>query len=105
MGVVGAIVPWNWPFHNIINPISAAVFAGNAIVIKVSEHTSWSLGYYRRIMDAALDAAGGLMLLYRRNRLLNIICFLNIHKSTLIEQPQNLCGRRSQSAPRSAVMC
>lgn len=39
MGVVGAIVPWNWPFHNIINPISAAVFAGNAIVIKVrGEH-------------------------------------------------------------------
>lgn len=35
VGVVGAIVPWNWPFHNIINPISAAVFAGNAIVIKV----------------------------------------------------------------------
>lgn len=35
MGVVGAIVPWNWPFHNVINPISAAVFAGNAIVIKV----------------------------------------------------------------------
>jgi len=39
--VVGAIVPWNWPFHNIINPISAATFAGNAIVIKVSEHASW----------------------------------------------------------------
>jgi acyl-CoA reductase-like NAD-dependent aldehyde dehydrogenase len=36
VGVVGAIVPWNWPFHNIINPISAAVMAGNAIVIKVS---------------------------------------------------------------------
>lgn len=35
MGVVGAIVPWNWPFHNIINPISAAVMSGNAIVIKV----------------------------------------------------------------------
>jgi hypothetical protein len=35
VGVVGAIVPWNWPFHNIINPISAAVMSGNAIVIKV----------------------------------------------------------------------
>lgn len=35
VGVVGAIVPWNWPFHNIINPISAAVMAGNAIVVKV----------------------------------------------------------------------
>lgn len=33
---VGAIVPWNYPFHNVFNPLSAAVFAGNAIVIKVS---------------------------------------------------------------------
>ncbi len=35
LGVVGAIVPWNYPFHNIFNPLSAALFAGNALVIKV----------------------------------------------------------------------
>ncbi len=35
--VVGAIVPWNYPFHNIFNPLTAAVFAGNAIVIKARE--------------------------------------------------------------------
>ena len=35
LGVVGAIVPWNYPFHNVFNPLSAALFAGNAIVIKV----------------------------------------------------------------------
>ena len=33
---VGAIVPWNYPFHNIFNPLSAAVYSGNAIVIKVT---------------------------------------------------------------------
>ena len=38
-GVVGAIVPWNYPFHNVLNPISAALFSGNGIVIKVSEDT------------------------------------------------------------------
>ena len=32
---VGAIVPWNYPFHNVLNPLTAAVFSGNAIVIKV----------------------------------------------------------------------
>ncbi len=32
---VGAIVPFNYPFHNIFNPLMAAVFAGNSIVIKV----------------------------------------------------------------------
>lgn len=33
---VGAIVPWNYPFHNVLNPLTAALFAGNALVIKVS---------------------------------------------------------------------
>ena len=29
VGLVGAIVPWNYPFHNVFNPLVAAVFAGN----------------------------------------------------------------------------
>ncbi|KAL4856021.1 Aldehyde dehydrogenase 22A1 [Chlorella vulgaris] len=58
VGVVGAIVPWNYPFHNIFNPLTAALFAGNAIVVKVSEHASWSAQYYKAIIDAALAAAG-----------------------------------------------
>jgi acyl-CoA reductase-like NAD-dependent aldehyde dehydrogenase len=57
-GVVAAIVPWNWPFHNLINPVSAATFAGNAIVIKVSEHSAWSARYYGAIVEGALRAAG-----------------------------------------------
>lgn len=56
VGVVGAIVPWNYPCHNLFNPISAALFSGNAIVIKVSEFASWSIGYYKRAIDASLDA-------------------------------------------------
>lgn len=35
LGVIGAIVSWNYPFHNIFNPMLAAVFSGNSIVIKV----------------------------------------------------------------------
>lgn len=35
LGVLGAIVPWNYPFHNLFNPILAGVFAGNAVVVKV----------------------------------------------------------------------
>lgn len=58
VGVVGTIVPWNYPFHNVFNPVSAAVFAGCAIVVKVSEHASYSSKYYQRIIDAALLAAG-----------------------------------------------
>lgn len=58
LGVIGAIVPWNYPFHNVFNPVSAALFSGNAIVIKVSEYASWSIDYYKRIIDACLDAVG-----------------------------------------------
>lgn len=36
LGVVGAIVSWNYPFHNIFNPMLAAVFSGNGVVIKVN---------------------------------------------------------------------
>lgn len=35
LGVIGAIVSWNYPFHNIFNPMLAALFSGNSIVIKV----------------------------------------------------------------------
>lgn len=35
LGVVGAIVSWNYPFHNLFNPVLAAVFSGNGIVVKV----------------------------------------------------------------------
>lgn len=58
VGVAAAIVPWNYPFHNVFNPLLAHVFAGNGLVIKVSEHASWSSLYYGRIISAALAAAG-----------------------------------------------
>ncbi|KAF7145078.1 hypothetical protein RHSIM_Rhsim04G0235300 [Rhododendron simsii] len=58
LGVIGAIVSWNYPFHNILNPMLAAVFSGNSIVIKVSEHASWSGCFYLRIIQAALAAVG-----------------------------------------------
>ena len=47
LGVVGAIVPWNYPFHNVFNPIISALFAGNAIVIKAREVVSSRFGRRR----------------------------------------------------------
>ncbi|KAH0448431.1 hypothetical protein IEQ34_022231 [Dendrobium chrysotoxum] len=58
LGVIGAIISWNYPFHNIFNPMLAAVFSGNGVVIKVSEHSSWSGCFYFRIIQAALLAVG-----------------------------------------------
>ena len=58
VGVVGAIVPWNYPFHNVFNPMIAAVFSGNAIVIKVSEFAAWSSLYLGRALRLCLEASG-----------------------------------------------
>ncbi|XP_044486889.1 aldehyde dehydrogenase 22A1-like isoform X2 [Mangifera indica] len=43
LGVIGAIVSWNYPFHNIFNPMLAAVFSGNSIVIKVMRNAAETL--------------------------------------------------------------
>jgi acyl-CoA reductase-like NAD-dependent aldehyde dehydrogenase len=39
LGVVLVICPWNYPFHNAITAIAAAIVTGNAVVYKPSEHS------------------------------------------------------------------
>lgn len=41
-GVVGAITPWNYPFIIPMDAVAAGLFAGNAVVVKPSEHTPHS---------------------------------------------------------------
>lgn len=36
LGVLGVIAPWNYPFHNMYNHVISGLFAGNAVVSKVS---------------------------------------------------------------------
>jgi acyl-CoA reductase-like NAD-dependent aldehyde dehydrogenase len=58
LGVVAALVSWNYPFHNLMGPVISALFAGNAIVVKVSEQTAWSSIYFANIARGALVAHG-----------------------------------------------
>lgn len=39
LGVVGIIVPWNYPLYLAIGPIVAAIAAGNRVMVKMSEFT------------------------------------------------------------------
>jgi coniferyl-aldehyde dehydrogenase len=39
LGVVGIIVPWNYPLFLAISPLAAALAAGNRVLIKMSEFT------------------------------------------------------------------
>lgn len=57
-GVAGAILPWNYPFQNLLNPIITALTAGDAIVIKPSEWVSWSSARFHTIVRDAIAKAG-----------------------------------------------
>ena len=58
LGVIGVITPWNFPLQNILGPTIPALFAGNAVIIKVSEWTSWSAGPFQDFLDRCLADCG-----------------------------------------------
>jgi len=58
VGVVGAIVAFNYPFHNVLNPVISSIITGNGIVVKGSEYTAWSTKYYSRLVRECLAASG-----------------------------------------------
>jgi len=58
IGVIGAIVPWNYPFHNWVSPVISALFAGNACIVKASEGACWSRSYYEKLIQDVLIARG-----------------------------------------------
>ena len=39
----------NYPFHNVISGVAAAIYAGNAAVVKVSEFANHSRAFYHEI--------------------------------------------------------
>mmetsp|Transcript_30772 Transcript_30772/g.46562 ORF Transcript_30772/g.46562 Transcript_30772/m.46562 type:complete len:609 (+) Transcript_30772:54-1880(+) len=41
-GVVGCIIPWNFPLHTLFQKIAPAIYAGNACIVKPSSHTPLS---------------------------------------------------------------
>lgn len=56
VGVVAAMVLWNYPFHNLMGPIIAALFTGNAIVVKCSEQVVWLSKWFLLLVRTTLKA-------------------------------------------------
>ena len=54
----GVIAPWNYPFYNMYNHVAAALFTGNAVVVKMSEYSAWAGVRYVALGRAVLAAAG-----------------------------------------------
>jgi len=57
-GVIGAILPWNYPFQNLMNPIIPALMAGNAVVLKPSEWVAHSSAAFIEEIRGAIARAG-----------------------------------------------
>ncbi|GLB35450.1 putative aldehyde dehydrogenase family protein [Lyophyllum shimeji] len=58
LGVVAAIVSWNYPLHNAWSPILAAIFAGNGVVLKCSENVIWSTTWFVGAIQECLRVCG-----------------------------------------------
>ncbi|GLR14509.1 putative coniferyl aldehyde dehydrogenase [Chitinimonas prasina] len=55
LGVVGIIVPWNYPLFLAVGPLTAALAAGNRAVVKISEFTPRLGETFRRLIGQYFD--------------------------------------------------
>ena len=56
LGVVGIIVPWNYPLYLAVSPLTAALAAGNRAMLKMSEHTPRFGAFFESIVARAFAA-------------------------------------------------
>jgi aldehyde dehydrogenase (NAD+) len=59
VGVVGAIVPWNYPFEVTINKIGQALATGNTTVLKPAPDTPWNATRLGRLAAECTDFPPG----------------------------------------------
>jgi len=57
LGVVGIIVPWNYPIFLALGPLTAAIAAGNQVMLKLSEFTPAINQVLREVIHGALGSA------------------------------------------------
>src|SRR5690554_146231 len=58
LGVKGAIVPWNYPFQNFMNPLVSGLMAGNAVIVKPSEWVAYSSARFASMLREILRVEG-----------------------------------------------
>ncbi len=51
VGVVGAITPWNYPLHQVVNKVAPALAAGCTVVLKPSEVAPFAVFLFADIID------------------------------------------------------
>ena len=61
VGVVGAIVPWNYPFEVTINKLGQALATGNTLVLKPAPDTPYNATRLGRLIAEATDIPPGVV--------------------------------------------
>src|SRR5919106_1377870 len=61
IGVVGAIVPWNFPFEVTINKLAQALATGNTVVLKPAPDTPWNATLLGRVIAERTDIPPGVV--------------------------------------------
>jgi aldehyde dehydrogenase (NAD+) len=61
VGVVGAIVPWNFPFEVSINKLGQALATGNTVVLKPAPDTPWNATLLGRLIAEKTDMPPGVV--------------------------------------------
>jgi aldehyde dehydrogenase (NAD+) len=61
MGVVGAIVPWNYPFEVTINKVAQILATGNTAVLKPAPDTPWNATRLGRLVAEKTDIPPGVL--------------------------------------------
>ncbi len=56
IGVVGIIVPWNYPLYLAVSPLTGALAAGNRAMLKMSEHTPRFSALFESLVGKAFRA-------------------------------------------------
>ncbi len=60
-GVVGAIVPWNYPFEVSLNKLGQALATGNTVVLKPAPDTPWNATRLGRLIAENTDIPAGVV--------------------------------------------
>ena len=61
VGVVGAIVPWNFPFEVTINKLAQALATGNTVVLKPAPDTPFNATRLGRLIAETTDIPAGVV--------------------------------------------
>lgn len=55
LGQVLVLAPWNYPFQLVVNPLVAAVAAGNCVIVRPSEKTSHTSRFIRDLVESVFS--------------------------------------------------